>query len=103
MVAIDAVVALGIAGVVVYVILRLLLPSPAPPSVSHAGHWVTVHYDVDGVTRIVLQKVAATGAGVLDEHVVATIPVDDPAYDATFLTAMASARERRALFEAEEG
>jgi hypothetical protein len=44
----------------------------------------------------------AGGVNVLDEHVVARIPVDDPDYDAKFMAAMAAARERRALFEAEE-
>jgi hypothetical protein len=39
---------------------------------------------------------------VVDEHAIASIPVDDPEYDAKFLTAMSIARERRALFEAEE-
>jgi len=38
---------------------------------------------------------------VVDEHVIATLRVDDPEYDAKFLSAMATARERRALFEAE--
>jgi hypothetical protein len=39
---------------------------------------------------------------VLNEHVVARIPVGDPEYDAKFMAAMAAARERRAVFEAEE-
>ena len=50
---------------------------------------------------MVLQKISSSGV-VLDEHVVATVPVDDPDYDAKFLTAMNTARERRALFEAEQ-
>jgi hypothetical protein len=48
-------------------------------------------------------KVSAGGAQVLDEHLVARIPTADPDYDAKFMTAMAAARERQALFEAEEG
>ncbi len=42
------------------------------------------------------------GAHLINEHVVATIPLDDPEYDTKFMTAMATARERRALFESEE-
>jgi hypothetical protein len=69
--------------------------------VAPAGQWRAVHYDVKGQTRISLQKISPGGVRV-DEHVIATIPVDDPDYDAKFLTAMSSARERRALFETEE-
>jgi hypothetical protein len=60
------------------------------------------HRDVHGETRVVLQKVSSGGISILAEHVVAAIPVDDPAYDEKFLTAMNAARERRALFESEE-
>jgi hypothetical protein len=52
---------------------------------------------------VALQKVSPSGTDVLDEHVVATIRVDDPRYDERFLAAMATARERQALFEAEDG
>jgi hypothetical protein len=38
---------------------------------------------------------------VLDEHVVASIPTADSEYDAKVMAAMAAARERQALFEAE--
>jgi hypothetical protein len=64
--------------------------------------WRVTHRDVHGETRVLLQKVSPGGISVLTEHVVATIPVDDPAYDEKFLTAMTTARERRALFESEE-
>jgi hypothetical protein len=47
-------------------------------------------------------KVSAGGSQVLDEHVVARISTADPDYDAKFMTAMAAAPERQALFEAEE-
>ena len=50
-----------------------------------------------------VQKTSPTGVNVLDEHSVATIRIDDPEYDAKFLAAMATARERRALFESEDG
>lgn len=55
--------------------------------------WGAVHYDVDGVTRVVLQKVSSTATNGLDEHVIATIRTHDPEYDTHFLGAMAAARE----------
>ena len=67
-----------------------------------AGQWRVAHYDVKGFTRVVLQKVSLGGTNVLDEHVVVTIPINDPEYDMKFLAATATARERRAVFEAEE-
>ena len=42
------------------------------------------------------------GANILDEHVVETLALGDPEYDAKFLAAMSTARERRALFESEQ-
>jgi hypothetical protein len=66
------------------------------------GEWRIDHVDVHGRTRVLLQKVLPGSGQVVDEHVVATIPVDDPDYEATFLQAMATARERRALFESEQ-
>jgi hypothetical protein len=46
--------------------------------------------------------VSASGTKVIDEHIVGTIRVDDPAYDEKFLGAMTAARQRQALFESEE-
>lgn len=66
------------------------------------GVWRVAHYDVTGATRVSLQKVAASGASVLDEHVIAEIETADPDYDAKFLVAMDTARERRAMFEVED-
>ena len=66
------------------------------------GRWRTAHYDVDGHTKVVVQKVTPAGAHVLDEHVIAEIPVKDPDYDELFMTAMATARQRKAIFETEE-
>lgn len=74
---------------------------PAPP-VERGGHWETHHHDVKGVTRVVVRKVSTHGTNILDEHEVATIPVEAEDYDARFLTAMATARERVALFESEQ-
>ena len=59
------------------------------------------HQDVAGTTRVLVQKISESGR-VLDEHLVATVRADDPAYDEKFLAAMAAARERRALFQAED-
>ena len=108
MVLLDAAVMLGVLGLVVYGAIRLLTqdqtrPQPQPPRRLPPGptHWRPTHYDLDGVTHVVLRKVSVDGE-VLDEHVVATVPVGDPGYDAAFLAAMSTARERRALFEAED-
>ena len=49
-----------------------------------------------------VQKLSPGGANILSEHVVTTIPVGDPDYDAKFLAAMSTARERRAMFESED-
>ena len=104
MVLLEAAFVIGLAGLLVYGTIRLLTrPQDRELPASSAGHWVTAHYDVKGATHVVVQKTSPTGVKVLDEHKVATIPVDDPEYDAKFLAAMATARERRALFEAEDG
>ena len=92
-----------VVGVVVYG-LSLLLPRPngaGGPSPSR-GEWRTNHYDVDGKTRVVLQKVKPGGINVLNEHVIATLAIDDPEYDAKFMAAMSTARERRAIYESEQ-
>lgn len=74
-----------------------------PPALTQGpARWRTGHYAASGHTRIVVQRVAPDGA-VVDEHVVATVPEDDPDYDALFLEGMARARQRVALYEAEEG
>ena len=102
MVLIEAAFVVGIVSVLVYATMWLLTRFRAPQRpVTTAGRWRAAHYDVKGRTRVVLQKVSPSGAKV-DEHIIATIPVDDPDYDAKFLAAMSSARERRALFEIED-
>ena len=99
----EAAAVLGMVWLLVYATMRQLARPPASQdSPVRAGNWRTAHYDVKGETRIVLQKVSAGGGELLDEHVIATVAVDDPEYDAKFLTAMSAARERRALFETEE-
>ena len=102
MLLLEAAFVVGVVSVIVYASFWLLTRSRAHQRpVSPAGHWRAVHYDVKGRTQVVLQKVSPSGVKV-DEHVIATIPVDDPDYDAKFLAAMSTARERRALFETEE-
>jgi hypothetical protein len=95
---------LGLAGLLLFGTIRLLArPQDQSLPASREGHWVTTHYDVKGTTRVVVQKVSPTGVHVLDEHMVATLRIDDPDYDAQFLSAMATARQRQALFESESG
>ena len=103
MVFLEAAFVFGLLGVVTYVILRSLLPPAQSRPATRSGRWVVVHYDADGSTRVAVEKVSTGGVTVLDEHVVATIAIDDADYDAKFLAAMAAARERQALFEAEDG
>jgi hypothetical protein len=99
----EAALVVGILSVIVYGTIWLLMrPKGQRRPVLPAGQWRAAHYDVKGETYVVLQKVSPSGVDVLDEHVIATIPVGDPEYDAKFLTAMNTARERRALFEIEE-
>ena len=75
--------------------------NPQPQPVGK-GHWRATHYDSKGLTRVVVQKVSATGVNLLDEHVVAELHRDEPDYDARFLEAMHTARQRQSVFEAEE-
>jgi hypothetical protein len=107
MVLLEAALVVGLLGLISYVTILLLTGSGSSSgggrTAARAGHWVTVHYDTDGATCVAVTKVSTAGAGVLDEHVVARIPVADPDYDDRFMAAMAVARERQALFEAEEG
>lgn len=108
MVLVEAAVLVGLLGVVVYAITSFLLRAPdhrSPdqrPPASLPGTWRVAHYDADGKTYVVLQKTPASRNAVLDEHVIATVASDDPEYDDTFLAAMSAARQRQALFEAEE-
>ncbi len=102
MVLIDVVFILGVIALVIYGAVRVSRGREQLPAAANAGVWKATHYDVKGSTRVVLQKLSTGGANLLNEHVIATIPLDDPEYDAKFMTAMATARERRAMFETEE-
>ena len=101
MVMVEGLLIVGVVGVLLYVVIQALLSRPGHPAVT-AGQWRVAHYDVDGRTRVVVHKVRPGSAQVLDEHVIAEIPVNDPDYDALFMTAMATARQRKAIFETEE-
>jgi hypothetical protein len=79
-----------------------LLDRARGPALPTSAHWRVTHYDADGETRVVLQKYDDRGDRVLGQHAVGTVPLDDPDYDARFLAIMDTARQRRALFEAEE-
>jgi hypothetical protein len=91
----------GVIGLLMYAAIRAFPSSPGHPAVA-AGRWHAAHCDVNGRTRVVVHKVSSGGAHVLDEHLIAEIPVDDPEYDVLFMTAMATARQRKAVFESEE-
>lgn len=94
----------GLLAVVVFVAATVLFTrsqerrEPVGP-----GQWRATHYEADGVTRVVVQKMSATGVNLLDEHVVAELHRDDADFDSRFLEAMSAARQRQSLFEAEEG
>ena len=100
----EGLLVVGVIGVLLYLAIRALLSSQGQelhPALT-AGRWRTAHYDVDGHTKVVVQRVSPTGTQVLDEHVIAKISVSDPDYDELFMTAMATARQRKAIFETEE-
>ena len=100
----EGLLVVGVIGMLLYLAIRALLGSKGqePHPALNAGHRRTAHYDVDGHTKVVVQKVTPAGTHVLDEHVIAEIPVSDPDYDELFMTAMATARQRKAIFETEE-
>ena len=104
MVVLEAVILIGLLGLMIFWMTSHLLPSTTQgPQVSGPGTWRVAHYDTKGETRVVLQKVRDGDTSVLDEHVITSVRSDDPDYDEKFLTAMNAARQRQALFEAEDG
>jgi hypothetical protein len=103
MVLLEAAAVIGLVGLVVYGMIVVLTRSrDDQPLTLRDGTWQVAHYEAQGTTRVVVRKVSPNGVNVLDEHVVARLSVDDPDYDQLFLAAMSAARERRALFEAED-
>ncbi len=95
-------VVLGLVALGVYVVVRAVLGTGRSRALPGPGQWRATHYDAKGLTHVVVQKISPGGTNILDEHVVATIRLDDPDYDSAFLAAMSAARERRAIFESEE-
>ena len=104
MVVLEAAILVGLVGLMIFwMTSHLLRSTDQGPQVSAPGTWRVAHYDAKGATRVVLQKVRDGDTRVLDEHVIATVRVDDPDYDAKFLAAMSAARERRAELDEEAG
>lgn len=99
---VEVVLVLALLALLGYGAARLLTATSDRRPVASSGHWCVTHYDRDGRTLVVLQKVAGSGAGIIQEHVVASLVPADPEFDDKFMLAMEVARERRALFEAEE-
>jgi hypothetical protein len=104
MVILEAVILIGLVGLMIFWMTSLLLRSANPdPQLTPSGTWRVAHYDAKGETHVVLQKVQEGDTRVLDEHVITSVRSDDPEYDDKFLAAMNAARQRQALFEAEDG
>ena len=104
MVMLEAALVIGVLGLLIFWVTSLLLrPTSQGPHAAAAGTWRVAHYDAKGETRVVLQKVREGDTRVIDEHVITSIRADDPEYDDKFLVAMDAARQRQALFEAEDG
>ena len=101
MLLLEAVAVLGVAGLVIYGLLRTVL-SPRQQATTPGSRWHVEHFDRRGTTHVVVRRRTSGGHTILDEHAIATIAVDDAEYDQKFMEAMASARQRRAMFEAED-
>ena len=97
----EALAVLGLAGLVIYGLLRAVL-SPRTQAPAPGSQWHVEHFDRRGSTHVVVRRRTSDGHTILDEHAIATIPVDDVEYDERFMSAMAAARQRRAVFEAED-
>ena len=103
MMLVKAVVLLGLVGVVFVVVSGLARrPGGARALPGSAGRWQAAHFAQSGHTHVVVRKVSPDGVTVVDEHLIAAVPEQDPDYDAQFLQAMAQARERAALYQSEE-
>lgn len=70
-----------------------------------AARWTTAHDEVDGVTRVLLQRTCTGLDGrpeVLEQRVFQTFPAQDPLWEARFTEAMSNARFRCRYLNAEE-
>jgi hypothetical protein len=97
----EAMAVLGVAGLLIYGLLRVVMRPPAQ-STALGSQWHVEHFDRRGRTVVVVRRRSSGGHTILDEHAIATIAADDPEYEEKFMAAMASARQRRAVFEAED-
>jgi hypothetical protein len=86
---------------IVHLTLRLL-DRTGTAEQSTPSRWRITHADVDGETRVVLERHDTRRDRVLGQHVVGAVRLDDPDYESRFMALMDAARARRALFEAEE-
>ena len=103
MVMVEALFVIGLVGLMVFAVVSLLgrsVDERRPTSLL--GTWQVAHYDAKGETHIVLGKISDSGSKVLDEHVITSFRADDPEYEARFMAGMDTARQRQALFEAED-
>jgi hypothetical protein len=101
---IEVLLALGMVALIAYGTIVAVTSSAKRGAQSAAvgARWEAAHFAADHTTRVVVRKVVPVTGVVLDEHLVAVVPDDDPNYDAKFLAAMAEARQRVALFETED-
>jgi hypothetical protein len=103
MLMLEAAAVVGLVALVVMVAATYLMSRAKPGREPvGSGHWRATHYEADGVTKVVVQKVSASGVNLIDEHVVAELHRDDADFDSRFLEAMSTARQRQSVFEAEE-
>ena len=103
MILVELALVIGLVWALVHVTLRLVERTRATAATDPGtAAWRIAHFDTDGETRIVLQRQDRRGQRVGTQHVVSTVRLDDPDYEAGFLAGMEAARQRRALFEAEE-
>jgi hypothetical protein len=100
---IEVLVALAAVAGVVYVVWAVIGTSEQSPRrvAPTTARWEAAHYAVGPSTHVVVRKKAQATGDVLDEHLLAVIPDDDPDWDMRFLEAMAQARARAALLESE--
>ena len=103
MVLVRAVVLLAIVGVVFVVVSDLARRRGRARALpGAAGRWQVAHFAQAGHTHVVVRKLSPDEVTLVDEHLIAAVPEQDPDYDALFLRAMAQARERAALYQSEE-
>lgn len=69
------------------------------------ARWAATHDEVDGRTRILLQRAATTRDGsraILEQRVFRDFPADDPLWEARFPEAMSEARFRCEVLNSED-